>query len=61
LYGGVHRRVAADIRAVKHLDRPFLHASRLVFKHPRDGRRMEFASDLPSDLQRVLDELRDTE
>jgi 23S rRNA pseudouridine1911/1915/1917 synthase len=59
LYGGVHRRVPGDLRAVTHLDRPFLHAARLVFKHPRDGRRMEFASELPPDLQRVLDELRE--
>jgi 23S rRNA pseudouridine1911/1915/1917 synthase len=60
LYGGVHRRVPGDVRAVTHLERPFLHAARLVFTHPRDGRRMEFTSDLPADLQSVLDELRDT-
>ena len=58
LYGGVHRRVPGDLRAVTHLERPFLHAARLVFKHPRDGRWMEFTSELPDDLQRVLDELR---
>ena len=58
LYGGVHRRVAHDIRAVTHLDRPFLHAAHLVFTHPDDGRRMEFTSALPEDLQRVLDDLR---
>jgi 23S rRNA pseudouridine1911/1915/1917 synthase len=58
LYGGVHRRVPGDLRAVNHLDRPFLHAARLVFKHPEDQRRMEFTSALPADLQRVLDELR---
>ena len=40
-----------------HLDRPFLHAARLAFNHPTDGRRMEFASELPADLQRVIDEL----
>jgi 23S rRNA pseudouridine1911/1915/1917 synthase len=59
LYGGLHRRVPGDLRAVTHLDRPFLHAARLVFKHPEDERRMEFASDLPPDLQGVLDELRE--
>lgn len=60
LYGGVHRRVPGDIRAVTHLDRPFLHAARLAFTHPSDpSRRMEFESELPEDLQRVLDELRD--
>ena len=58
LYGGVRRRVPGDVRAVARLERPFLHAARLVFKHPRDGRRMEFTSELPADLQHVLDELR---
>src|SRR5438093_645988 len=33
LYGGVHRRVPGDLRAVTHLERPFLHAARLAFKH----------------------------
>jgi 23S rRNA pseudouridine1911/1915/1917 synthase len=59
LYGGIHRRVAGDLRAVTHLERPFLHAARLAFKHPTDGRRMEFSSELPADLQRVLDEIRE--
>jgi 23S rRNA pseudouridine1911/1915/1917 synthase len=59
LYGGVHRRVPGDLRAVARLDRPFLHAAQLVFKHPSDGRRMEFTSELPADLQKVLDELRE--
>ena len=58
LYGGVHRRVPGDIRAVTHLERPFLHAAKLAFVHPVEQRRMEFTSALPADLQRVLDELR---
>jgi 23S rRNA pseudouridine1911/1915/1917 synthase len=58
LYGGVHRRVPGDIRAVTHLDRPFLHAARLAFTHPADQRRMEFESALPDDLQKVLDDVR---
>ena len=57
LYGGVHRRVQADIKAVQKLDRPFLHAAKLAFKHPIDGRRMAFESELPTDLQSVLDAL----
>src|SRR5438067_131929 len=57
LYGGVRRRVPGDLKAVTHLARPFLHAARLAFTHPADGRRMEFESPLPEDLQRVLDEL----
>jgi 23S rRNA pseudouridine1911/1915/1917 synthase len=60
LYGGVRRRVPGDLTTVKRLDRPFLHASRLVFRHPADSRRMEFDSDIPADLQSVLDELRAT-
>ena len=58
LYGGVRRHQPGDLRALTHLDRPFLHASRLVFKHPVDGRRMEFTAPLPDDLARVLEELR---
>jgi 23S rRNA pseudouridine1911/1915/1917 synthase len=57
LYGGVRRRVPGDLRAVMRLERPFLHAARLVFKHPGDGRRMEFTSGLPDDLQGVLDDI----
>lgn len=56
-YGGIHRRVPADIRAVQRLDRPFLHAHRLAFVHPRDGRRLQFTAPLPHDLQSVLDDL----
>jgi len=60
LYGGVHRRVPGDLRAVTHLERPFLHAARLAFVHPVEKRKMEFTSELPADLQAVLDELRET-
>ena len=59
LYGGVRRRVPGDTKAVTHLDRPFLHAARLVFHHPSDGRRMEFDSPLPADLEQVLADLRE--
>ena len=58
-YGGVHRHVANDVRAVQRLERPFLHAARLAFKHPADGRQMEFESPLPDDLQRVIDDIRE--
>ena len=57
-FGGRPERVPGDVRAVVHLERPFLHAARLVFTHPADGRRMEFESPLPADLQGVLDDLR---
>lgn len=58
-YGGVHRHVANDVRAVQRLERPFLHAARLAFTHPADGRRLEFTSPLPADLQSVLDDIRE--
>ena len=57
-YGGVHRHVADDVRAVQRLERPFLHAARLVFTHPTEARLMEFESPLPPDLQSVIDDLR---
>jgi len=57
VYGGVRRRVAGDLRAVLRLGRPFLHAERLAFKHPRDQRRMEFSVPLPADLLGVLEDL----
>ena len=60
LYGGVHRRVPGDVRAVTHLERPFLHAARLAFTHPADRKRMAFTSELPADLQEVLDDLRES-
>lgn len=57
VYGGVHRRVPANLRAVQRLDRPFLHAARLSFTHPADGRRVDFDSPLPPDLQTVLEDI----
>jgi 23S rRNA pseudouridine1911/1915/1917 synthase len=39
------------------LERPFLHAARLAFTHPDDGRRVDFESPLPPDLQAVLDDI----
>ena len=57
VYGGLRRRVAANLRAVQHLERPFLHSAHLAFAHPGDGRRVEFDSPLPPDLQEVLDDI----
>lgn len=37
------------------LARQFLHAARLAFEHPFTGERLELASELPADLQAVLD------
>jgi 23S rRNA pseudouridine1911/1915/1917 synthase len=57
VYGGVRRHVPNSLRAVLRLERPFLHAERLAFTHPVDGRRLEFTTPLAADLQSVLDEL----
>jgi len=46
-YGG-HRP------AVVAIDRPFLHAARLAFRHPTTGEAMAFESPLPADLVAVL-------
>jgi 23S rRNA pseudouridine1911/1915/1917 synthase len=54
LYGGVHRRVPHQLRAVQRLTRPFLHAERLAFTHPRTGEPLEFTAPLPDDLRTVL-------
>jgi 23S rRNA pseudouridine1911/1915/1917 synthase len=56
-YGGVRRRVPHDLRPVMRLERPFLHAARLSFTHPVDGRRVDFDSPLPPDLELVIDEI----
>jgi 23S rRNA-/tRNA-specific pseudouridylate synthase len=60
LYGGLRRRVVPQLKPVAQLTRPFLHAARLAFTHPGDGRRLAFDSPLPADLQAVLDALRRT-
>jgi 23S rRNA pseudouridine1911/1915/1917 synthase len=54
LYGGVHRRVPHELRAVQRLERPFLHAERLVLTQPRTGERMAFTAPLPDELRQVL-------
>jgi 23S rRNA pseudouridine1911/1915/1917 synthase len=40
------------------LERQFLHAHRLAFRHPSSGREVDLVSDLPADLERVLETLR---
>jgi 23S rRNA pseudouridine1911/1915/1917 synthase len=57
LYGGVHRRVPHDLRALQRLTRPFLHAERLAFSHPRTAEQLEFKAALPQDLRAALDEV----
>ena len=42
------------------LDRQFLHAHVLGFDHPKTGERLEFSSNLPSNLKNILKKLRKT-
>jgi 23S rRNA pseudouridine1911/1915/1917 synthase len=56
LYGGQRRRGGPP--ALAGLERPFLHASRLSFEHPSDGRTLTFESPLPRELRAVVDLLR---
>jgi 23S rRNA pseudouridine1911/1915/1917 synthase len=51
---GADPRLAARLG----LDRPFLHAWRLAFDHPADGRRIELTEPLPEELEAVLQRLR---
>jgi len=44
----------SELAARLGLDRPFLHAVRLAWPHPSDGRRVEVADELPADLTAVL-------
>ena len=57
LYGGVHKSMPQRLRPVLRLTRPFLHAERLVFTHPRTRERLEFTAPLAPDLEAVLMEL----
>jgi 23S rRNA pseudouridine1911/1915/1917 synthase len=58
-YGGVRRHLPADLRCLASLERPFLHAARLAFRHPRDGAPLRFEAPLPQDLADVLAHLPD--
>jgi 23S rRNA pseudouridine1911/1915/1917 synthase len=51
---GADPRLAARLG----LERPFLHAWRLTFRHPVDGHTIDLTEDLPADLRRALDRLR---
>ena len=60
LYGGIHRRMPQNLRAVQRLTRPFLHAERLAFIQPRTGEPLEFKVPVPEDLRSVLEALEPT-
>ena len=51
------RRNTAGGEALKGLGRQALHASVLEFRHPRSGRRMTFASELPQDIKTLIGSL----
>jgi len=57
LYGGIRTRVPQRLRPVLRLTRPFLHAERLAFTHPRTQERLEFTAPIPQDLEAVLKEI----
>jgi 23S rRNA pseudouridine1911/1915/1917 synthase len=58
LYGGLRRQLPADLRVLRTLERPFLHAAKLAFAHPTTGEWLEFEAPLPEDLVHVLAALR---
>jgi 23S rRNA pseudouridine1911/1915/1917 synthase len=43
---------------IKTLGRQALHASRLAFRHPTTGERMEFTAPMPDDMEQILEVLR---
>jgi len=57
LYGGA-RKAPSRLAATARLTRPFLHAARLGFAHPRTGARLTFEAPLPDDLADVVALLR---
>jgi 23S rRNA pseudouridine1911/1915/1917 synthase len=58
VYGGTRASVPPRLAALTKLKRPFLHAARLAFRHPGDGRPLSFEAPLPGDLAGVLAALR---
>jgi 23S rRNA pseudouridine1911/1915/1917 synthase len=60
VYGGGRDNTVIDPRDRAHiarLNRQFLHAERLSFRHPRTGELVRFAAPLPSELAQLLDSL----
>jgi 23S rRNA pseudouridine1911/1915/1917 synthase len=57
VYGGGRDKTIVDAtvrRAVAKLDRQFLHAAELGFRHPRTGAAMRYSAELPTELQSLL-------
>jgi 23S rRNA pseudouridine1911/1915/1917 synthase len=64
VYGAGRDKQIIDARvrsSVAKLDRQFLHAERLGFRHPRTGEFLKFRAPLPPDLSAVLDALEASE
>ncbi len=57
LYGGNRDRELHHFAGAGCLKRPFLHAARLEFRHPRTGLRLSFTAPLPCELETYLTEL----
>ena len=47
-------------KSILKLDRQFLHAKVIGFTHPKTGKKIEFDSNLPNDLEKILKKLRNT-
>ena len=61
VYGGGRDKTIVDPeirRAASKLDRQFLHAAELGFKHPTTGEQLMLKADLPAELQSLLDLIR---
>jgi 23S rRNA pseudouridine1911/1915/1917 synthase len=61
VYGGGRDKTIVDAsvrRVVAKLDRQFLHAAELGFRQPRTGAQLRFKTELPTELQSVLDLIR---
>jgi len=48
LYGG----------SLEYIGRQALHRSRMVFEHPINGTVLEFKSELPEDMQKLMEEIK---
>jgi 23S rRNA pseudouridine1911/1915/1917 synthase len=57
VYG--RRRNSAGPESLKSFGRQALHAAILEFRHPKTGREMRFASELPQDMARLVAQLND--
>jgi 23S rRNA pseudouridine1911/1915/1917 synthase len=60
VYGDGRDKTVQDVQVrarINALNRQFLHAEQLAFRHPRTDERLHFTAPLPKELTNVLDEL----